>query len=290
MSAAGTIAFSPSPDLFPFHSCWHEGSAGRMHYVDEGEGQPILMLHGNPTWSFLYRRVISGLRDRFRCVAVDYPGFGLSERPAGYGYTPAEHAAAVTELVRELDLRDLIVLGHDWGGPIGTAVAAGDSERVAGVALGNTWFWPPDRPGRVFSRVMSSPPLQWAILRRNLFVERIIPAGTARDLSEAEMNHYRRAQPTPEARVGVAEFPRQITAATPWLAELERSVRERLGGKRALITWPMRDRAFPAARLLPRMRETFRDLEVVELPNADHYFVEDAPGEVVAAIRRRFGG
>src|SRR5919199_5520644 len=111
MSPTPAEGFTPSPELYPFESRWFESSAGRVHYIDEGGGRPILMLHGNPTWSFLYRNVVKGLRDRFRCVAVDYPGFGLSERPAGYGYTPAEHARLVGELVDHLDLRHLVVMG-----------------------------------------------------------------------------------------------------------------------------------------------------------------------------------
>jgi haloalkane dehalogenase len=86
------IEFTPSPALFPFQSRWLETDGIRMHYVDQGEGRPILMCHGNPTWSFLYRKLIGRLQGQFRCVAVDYPGFGLSDRPEGYGYTPAEHA------------------------------------------------------------------------------------------------------------------------------------------------------------------------------------------------------
>ena len=180
-------AFVPSPDLYPFASRWLDSSAGRVHYVDEGAGRPILMCHGNPTWSFLYRNVIGALRDRFRCVAIDMPGFGLSDRPPRYGYTPAEQAAVLGELIGALDLRDLVVLGHDWGGPIGLAAACADPQRVSGLVLGNTWFWPSDRRARVFSRVMSSRPLQPAILERNLFVERVLPAGVARSLSAAEM-------------------------------------------------------------------------------------------------------
>src|SRR5512133_261074 len=105
------VEFTPSPQLYPFESCWHERGGVRMHYVDEGSGQPILMCHGNPTWSFLYRNVIVELRDRFRCVAVDYPGFGLSDRPDGYGYTPAEHARVVGALVDELGLEGIILMG-----------------------------------------------------------------------------------------------------------------------------------------------------------------------------------
>src|SRR5215212_1490009 len=281
--------FTPSRELYPFEARWFESAAGRMHYVDEGSGQPILMCHGNPTWSFQYRNVIRAVRERFRCVAVDYLGFGLSDRPPGFGYTPAEHAAVVGELVRELDLSELIVMGHDWGGPIGTSVASSDPDRVHGLVLGNTWFWPIDRRGRIFSKVMSSRPLQQLILKRNLFVERLLPSGISRKLSAEEMDHYRRVQPTPEARVGVAEFPRQIVAATPWLAQLSVAVPRELGSKRVLITFPMRDVAFRPGDTLPRMRQAFSDAEVVELPRAKHYFVEDAPDEVAEAVLRRFG-
>ena len=289
-TAAGTAvsrAFTPSPDLYPFASRWLDSSAGAVHYVAEGTGQPILMVHGNPTWSFLYRNVIARLTGRFRCIAVDLPGFGLSERPQGYGYTPAEQATVLGELVRALDLRDLIVMGHDWGGPTGLATACADPERVSGLVLGNTWFWTSDRRARVFSRVMSSGPLQRAILQRNLFVERVLPAGIARTLSPQEMEHYRAVQP-PGARAGVAELPRQIVTAQPWLAQLAEAVPRELGDKRVLVTFPMRDVAFPARAVLPRMRATFSDIEIVELPRAKHFFAEDAPGEVATAIERRF--
>ena len=281
--------FSPSPQLYPFESRWLETSAGRVHYVDEGRGQPILMCHGNPTWSFLYRHLVRALDDRFRCIAVDYLGFGLSDRPYGFAYTPAEHAAVIGELVRELDLSELIVMGHDWGGPIGLSVASSDPGRIAGLVLGNTWFWPPDRRARMFSRVMSSRPLQRAILRRNLFVERILPSGVDRTLTHEEMQHYRLVQPTPQARVGVAEFPRQIVAATPWLARLADVVPRELGSKQVLITFPMRDVAFRPDDTLPRMRDSFSQASVVELPRAKHYFLEDASEEVATAIVERFG-
>jgi haloalkane dehalogenase len=97
------VAFTPSPALYPFQSRWFETDGIRVHYVDEGTGRPILMCHGNPTWSFLYRKIIERLQGQFRCVAVDYPGFGLSDRPEGYGYTPAEQARIVGRLADHLD-------------------------------------------------------------------------------------------------------------------------------------------------------------------------------------------
>jgi haloalkane dehalogenase len=282
------MQFTPSPQLYPFESRWLETSVGRVHYIDEGGGPPILMCHGNPTWSFLYRHVIGQLRDRFRCIAVDYPGFGLSDRPSGYGYTPSEHVTVVEELVAQLDLHGMLVMGHDWGGPIGLSVACSDPERVSGLVLGNTWFWPADRRARIFSMAMSSWPMQRAILNRNLFVERILPSGISRKLTPLEMEHYRAVQPTPQDRLGVAELPKQITKAKPLLAALENDVRRELAATRTLITFPMQDRAFPASTVLPRMRGIFSDVQVTELPNAKHFFVEDAPHEVSNAIIERF--
>lgn len=283
------IEFTPDPTLYPFESRWFESSAGRMHYIDEGAGTPILFCHGNPTWSFLYRQIVTRLRDRFRCIAVDYLGFGLSERPDSYGYTIEEHARTVGELVDDLKLDGFITMGQDWGGPISMAIDTTRGERVRGVVLGNTWFWPADNlMMKVFSRMMSTRRMQRSILEKNLFVERIVPRGTARTLTPPELEHYRRAQPTPDARRGVAEMPKQILAARPLLERLARDVPAKLESKPALFVWGMKDFAFKPKRFLPRLQATFSDHAVVELPNAKHYIQEDAPDEIADAIARRF--
>ena len=284
------VEFTPDPTLYPFESHWFDSSAGRMHYIDEGAGTPILFCHGNPTWSFLYRDIVGRLRDRFRCIAVDYLGFGLSERPDAYGYTIEEHARTVGELLDELRLDGFITMGQDWGGPISLAVDTARAERVRGVVLGNTWFWPADNlMMKFFSRMMSTRRMQRSILEKNFFVERIVPRGMARTLSPAEMEHYRKAQPAPEARRGVAEMPKQILAARPLLERLAREVPAKLGSKPALLVWGMKDFAFTAKRMLPRLRATFPDHVVVELPNAKHYIQEDAPDRIADAIATRFG-
>ena len=165
-----SVDFTPDPQLYPFESRWFESSRGRIHYIDEGEGPPILLCHGNPTWSFLYRDIVVVLRDRFRCIAPDYLGFGLSDRPAGFGYKIDEHAKVVGEFVDHLGLDGYLTMGQDWGGPISMAVAVERADRVRGIVLGNTWFWPADTlTMKAFSRVMSSPPLQHVILHRNFF-------------------------------------------------------------------------------------------------------------------------
>jgi haloalkane dehalogenase len=282
------IAFTPDRELYPFESKWFDSSAGRMHYIDEGSGPPLLLCHGNPTWSFLYRGIVTRLRDRFRCVASDYLGFGLSERPASFGYTIEEHARTVGELADHLGLDGYVVVGQDWGGPIGTAVSVERADRVAGVALGNTWFWPATPRFRLFSRIMSSRPLQRKILEDNFFVETLMPRGMAKQLTEQEMDHYRRVQPSPEVRRGVAEMPKQIVAAHALLDRLSREVPAKLGSKPALFVWGMKDLGFRPS-MLGRLGAALPAHVAVMLPNAKHYIQEDAPEQIADAIATRFG-
>ena len=281
------IEFEPDRTLYPFGSRWFDSSAGRMHYIDEGSGPAILFCHGNPTWSFLYRGIVSRLRDRFRCVAVDYLGFGLSERPPGYGYTIAEHARTVGELVDHLALQGFITMGQDWGGPVSLTVATERADRVSGVVLGNTWFWPATPSFWVFSKAMSTRFMQRKILEQNFFVEKIMPRSSVRKLSELEKDHYRKAQPTPEARRGVAVMPKQIVDAKPLLSRLARDVPAKLGSKPALVVWGMKDPGF-RPKMLPRVRAAFSDVLVLELKDASHYIQEDAPETIADAISQRF--
>ena len=247
-----------------------------------------MFCHGAPMWSFLYRHIVVGLRNRFRCVALDYPGFGLSVRPDDYGYTPKEHARIVGELVDHLELSDMIVMGQDWGGPISMSMAASRADRVSGIVLGNTWFWKASGMLPFFGRLMSTGFMQRQIVQKNLFIERLVPTGSATKLSDEVMEHYRAVQPTPEMRAGVAQFPQQILASAEWLDELETQVKANLASKPVLLVWGMKDMAF-RSKELTRMKGVFPDRVVVELPEAKHFIQEDAPEEIVAAIIDRFG-
>ncbi len=286
----GVVDFTPSPEHFPFESRWFDSSVGPVHYIDEGTGTPLLLMHGNPDWSFLYRKIVAGLRDRFRCVALDYPGFGLSVHPTGYGYTPAEHAAVTQELVEHLGLDGMVVMGQDWGGPIGLDVASRLPDRVAGLVMGNTWFWPAEaRMMRSFSWMMSTGFMQRQILDRNLFVNLIMKRMVRAKLSEDELRHYRDVVPTPEHRKGIAEFPVQIRASGPWLAELEHRVKAALAGKPTLLIFGRKDPGLGSEAVIGVWRRTFPEATFVELPDAGHFIQEDAPEEIVAAIGDVFG-
>lgn len=276
--------FRPDSRLFPFQSRWFESTAGRLHYVDEGQGHPILFLHGNPTWSFLYRGIVIRLRDAFRCIAVDYPGFGLSDHPDDYGYTPPEHAAAVEELVRALDLDGLTIMGQDWGGPIGMRVALDVSVRMRALVMGNTWYWPSDALHmRAFAALMSTGFVQGLITGKNLYVERIMPLGVEHELAPEVMDHYRGPFPDAPSRRGVAELPRQIARAERWLRTIAGDVPEVLGSLPLLLTWGVSDLAFTPS-FIDRFRADFDDVRVRSL-DAKHFIQEDAPGAIAKAIR-----
>ena len=271
--------------LYPFESHHAEVGGARVHYVDEGAGPPLLMLHGNPTWSFLYRDLVRALSDSLRCIAVDYPGFGLSRAPAGYRFTPAEHAQVLEQLVLQLDLRDVTLMVQDWGGPIGFAAAARHPERFSRFVLGNTWAWPKsDVATQAFSRLLGGPIGRRLILNRNFFVEKVLPGGVnLRKLSPEVMDAYRGPFPTPESRVPTWVFPREILRSRPFLADVERGL-SALRERRTLIVWPTKDVAFKE-RERRRWQALFPDHRTVLLEGAGHYIQEDAPEKIIGAIR-----
>jgi haloalkane dehalogenase len=276
-------------ELYPFEAHYADVGGARVHYVDEGSGPPLLLLHGNPTWSFLYRQIVVALREQFRCIAPDHPGFGLSSAPSGCGYTAAEHARVLEQLILQLDLHDLTMMVQDWGGPIGFAVATTHPERFTRFVIGNTWAWPrSDLATQVFSRVLGGPIGGYLIQQQNFFVEQILRRAFRRTtLSDAEMNAYRGPFPTPESRRPVYVFPREILAARPWLGEIESRL-PALRDRQALIVWPTKD---PAFRIPERQRwqQIFPNHRVVVLEGAGHYIQEDAPDEIIAATREWAG-
>lgn len=272
--------------LFPFTSRYLDVEGCRVHYVDEGAGPVLLLLHGNPTWSFLYRHLVLALRRRFRCIALDYPGFGLSSAPTDYGHTPAEHAAVVGGFVDALGLEGFTPFCQDWGGPIGLAVAAGRPGRVRSLIIGNTFAWPVNGNWHFewFSRLFGGALGRVAIRRLNAFVNLLIPAGTRlRRLTRAEMHHYRRPLASPPAREPTWIFPREILGSRTFLAEVEAGL-ERLRDLPTLIAWGDRDVAFRLAERR-RFQKLFPRHTLVELSGAGHFVQEDAPERIAEAIR-----
>lgn len=274
-----------SDELFPYESRFLDLHGCRIHYVDEGAGPVMLMLHGNPTWSFLYRHLIARLRDRFRCIALDYPGFGLSSAAPDYRFLPAEHARVLEAFVETLDLRDSTLFVQDWGGPIGLRVAARQPGRFRALVVANTWAWPITGVAHFewFSRLIGGPVGGFLIRRFNLLVNLFIPAGHKRTRLPSEvMAHYRRPFPTAPSRVATHVFPREITGSAQLLSDVEAGL-ARLAHLPALIVWGDGDFAFRRQER-QRFESIFAHHTTRLLRGAGHFVQDDAPDEIADAI------
>lgn len=273
-------------ELFPFRSRFVEIGGSTVHYVDEGTGPVLLFLHGNPTWSFLWREVIGALRSDFRCIALDYPGFGLSTPAPGYRFLPEEHADVVTGFVDALGLDGVTLVGQDWGGPIGLAAVQRRPRAFERLALANTWAWPVngDLYFEFFSRVGGAAPLRFLARQLNLVVNVFVPTGhRKRKVTAAEMAHYRQAQATPARRQAAAVLPSRITASRAFLAEVEAGLAE-IAHLPLLVVWGAADRVFrPQER--ERLEAAFADHTTVLVEGAGLYVESDAPEEFAAAVR-----
>lgn len=284
MTVAGRPAWVDDT-LFPFESRFIDIDGNRIHYVDEGSGPTLLFLHGNPTWSFDYSQVISSLSQEFRCIAVDYPGFGLSQAAPEYRYLPAEHAQVIGAFVDALGLSDVTLVGHDWGGPIGLTTVQQRPEVFNRLVLTNTWAWPVSDPLiQVMSHVMGSPLGRLAIRQLNLFVNLMIPVGHRLAKPTAEqMAHYKHALGSPARREASAVFPREITASRTFLTDIEAGLPD-IAALPTLIIWGDADFAFGDSELR-RWQQTFTDQQTVIVEGAGHFVPSDASEQFAAAIR-----
>jgi haloalkane dehalogenase len=260
-------------------------SGARVHYVDEGEGETLLFLHGNPSWSFQWRDLIHGLRGSYRCVALDFPGFGLSQAPVGFGFTPREESRVLEEFVDRLGLRDVTLVMQDWGGPIGIGLAERRPELVRRVVLGSTWAWgtSTSEPRGKWSVVAGGPVGEFVQVNFNGIASCALKDSIVRELPPDVADVYVRPF-RPLDRRGIAAFyPGQITAASDYFAEVEAGL-TRLADKKALIFWALKDPGFPRADLA-RWESTFPNHKTIDLPNASHFFFEDTADQVIAEVR-----
>ncbi|WP_329408036.1 alpha/beta fold hydrolase [Nocardia vinacea] len=273
-------------ELFPFESRFVAIDGHTIHYVDEGSGPILLFLHGNPTWSFVYRDVIGALRDEFRCIALDFPGFGLSSARPDYRYLPEEHFEVVTSFVDALALSEVTLVAHDWGGPIGLATVEQRPAAFERLVLTNTWGWPMngDPKAHIASHVMGGPVGRLLIRQFNLFVEAAIPAGhRLRQPTAEEMGHYRKALATPDRRHASAVLPRCITASRALLADVEAGL-PGLASLPTLIIWGNADVVF-GDKERRRWEQLFPNHHTVIVEGAGHFVQSDAPDRFAAAIR-----
>lgn len=276
---------------FPFAPRYVDVGGSRLHYVDEGprDGQTLLFLHGNATWSYFWRHPIGELTRRGkRCVAFDHLGFGRSDKPPSLGlYSLQTHVDNALALIDELDLRDVLLVAHDWGGPIGLGALLERRDRLRGVVLMNTWAWELPSFLPPFLREFRNEGLgEILVLGGNLFIESIPGGMGKREVDPVMMEAYRAPFPDYWSRVAMLAFQREIPLTErDRSAPLMSSIHQRLPelGVPVQFIWGMRDRVFQPV-FLDQWLEVFPQAESLRLDHASHFVIEDEPVAVTDTI------
>lgn len=283
---------------YTFEDHWFDYRDCAMHYIDVPSAtsssapgaadQPtIIMLHGNPTWSYLYRRVIPALNGQYRCIAPDYPGFGFSGHPTGYSYSPKEQADSVLALIDHLQLKRYVLMIQDWGGPIGIEVATRHPERVAGLVIANTWSWRADLLLTLFSKILGGPLGKYLILQHNLFANKFMQSALEQNSSQPDsiLAAYRDPFPTPASRTGTWIFPKAISGEGDWLRSLEQKL-PLLSGAPVELVWGMQDPIMARDKVINRWLKHFPQAGLTKVENAGHFLQETAYEELAQATLR----
>lgn len=294
-----TAAYQPDPaqyrDLFPFSPHYMKNGGFRYHYVDEGSGDPVVMVHGNPTWSFYYRRLIQALSPEYRTLAPDHIGCGLSEKPAGdqYAYTLSRRVADFERFLDYLGLRENITLVlHDWGGMIGMAWAVKHPERIARIVLMNTAAFFPPRGKKLPIRLRLVRNLKWvstpAVLGGNLFAQSALYMAVKKPLLHAVKSGLIAPYNSWKNRIATLQFVLDIPVRkTDSAFGLVTSVSNRLSTLDhvpVLICWGAHDFVFDLD-YFNEWRQRFPKAQSHLFQDAGHYVLEDAPERLIGLVK-----
>jgi cis-3-alkyl-4-acyloxetan-2-one decarboxylase len=278
------------PALYPFSPHEIRVNGYRLHYVDEGQGPPLVLVHGNPTWSFYWRELIAALRPQFRVIAIDHLGCGLSDKPQNYPYRLQNHIDNLSQLVEQLDLREVTLVAHDWGGPIGLGAALKSPQRFARfVILNSAAFRSPHIPWQI--RLARAPVLGTLANRGlNAFLRGALRTALEKheNMTAAVRAGYLAPYRSWHNRVAIDRFVKDIprTAGHPsyeTLLRIEHGL-PTLADKPWLLLWGVRDWCFHEW-YLERFLEFVPQAEVHRFADAGHLLMEDKPAEVVQLVK-----
>ena len=277
---------------FPFAPHYADINGFEMHFVDEGRGEPIVLVHGDPTWGYLYRTFIPILSQRRRCIVPDHMGMGKSGIPRdAYPYRLRHHVANLEALLLHLDLHQMTLVLHDWGGPVGLGFATRHPDRIKRLVLMNTWACAP-WPGGPFPRLLElirSERGEKFVLEKNGYLEPALVGTTHRpeNLTKTVLDAYRAPFPTPESRLALLCWSRDIPVqeTDPSYPEMKR-IEEglvRFTGTPTLLVWGMRDPVLPES-VLRTWQRIYPQATAAEIEDASHFLQEDAPERIVLCI------
>jgi len=269
--------------VWPYEPRFVEVSGVRLHHVDVGTGDPVVMLHGNPTWGVIYRRFIEGLSDRYRCIVPDHMGFGKSDVPQHATYDLATHVDNLEAVLDAIGVDRCVLVVQDWGGPIGLALAARKPELVRKLVVFNSWasVYPEGTQLYPLLAMFRQPVTGPTLLRSlNLFVEGYLPAGIHhQEIVPDIIDLYRAPLSDWNSRIGTTSFPSDIPVGEhhPSAREMEKAdqARRRLKAP-VLIVWGTRDPDFDESEL-DTWRAALPHAEVHRIDTAGHFVQEDEP-------------
>ncbi len=280
---------------FPFKSHWYDrGEGHRMHYIDEGEGDPIVCVHGNPTWSFFFRHLITRMSRSNRVIAIDHIGCGFSDKPSAqnYNYRLANRIDDLEGLLDHLDIRSgATLVAHDWGGAIGFGAAGRNPDRFSSLVAMNTaaFSLPAGKPFPWIIRPARSFLGEFLVRGLDAFVLGTLFIGTSRrKLSRADRAGYRAPYNNWNNRLAVHRFVEDIPLQPgdpSWdtLAEVEAGLAA-LSEHPLLLLWGSRDPVFDVD-FLKEWRRRFPTAHWREWSDCSHLLLDDAPEEVITEIR-----
>lgn len=271
--------------LYPFAHHTLTLPNGQMHYVDEGQGEPIVFVHGTPTWSFVWRQQIKSLSRRYRCIAPDHLGFGLSEKPTSFSYTPEAHAQNLEQLIEHLQLKDITLVVHDFGGPIGLNYALRHPSNVKRIVILNTWLWSlqEERQMMKISGFLNGALGRLLYLNLGFSPRLLLPRGyhERRHLSKDVHRHYLRPLNKASNRIGTWHFAVALKESGDWFEQLWEQ-RENIRPITKLILWGEKDALLPL-HLLDKWQEAFPEAQVQRY-KAGHFVQEEKGGEIADSI------
>ena len=282
-------AFSQSwvdSTLYPFENKFLHLEAGNMHYIDEGNGEVILFVHGTPTWSFLYRDFIREFSTDYRCIAIDHLGFGLSEKPSPLSGTPEWHSQNLSEFIKKLDLKNITLVVHDFGGPVGLAAGIENSERIKKVVLFNSWLWATEqnKEAQKIDKIINSRLGKFLYLNTNISPKVLLKKGFAnkKNLSKEVHQHYIKPFPDKNSRIALLNLAKALVGSSDWYQKQWEQL-DAIANKEWLILWGTKD-SFITMEYLQRWKEKLPNAKTKEI-ECGHFVQEEAREVSIQAIR-----